>query len=310
MKPDLIVIGQISLDHIVPARPGAWYEALGGNALYAAAGARLWCDAGRIGVVARRGPNVPERIDKVLGAAGLATDGLRGTISPNMVEWLLYEPDGSRQAVERPPLGTVSPSAPGYLARKAAASAAAEDLPVDWLPARAVHLAPQVLERHAVSIPLLSRAADLVSVDPSPTYTATRTVLEIASVLRGASIVLPSRAEIEHLAPVGDFGRVGRAMVEAGIPEVVIKLGAEGVLVCDAARTTAIPAAPSEAVDFTGAGDAFCGAYLVSRMMGMTPLDAARRGTVAAAMIIESRGAEAALALDPECASRRLAILV
>jgi hypothetical protein len=310
MKPDLIIIGQISLDHIVPAHPGAWYEALGGNALYAAAGARLWCDPGRIGIVARRGPNVPERIDEVLHSVGLTTAGLRSTPSPNMVEWLLYEPDGSRQAVERPPLGSVPPSAPGYLARKAAASAAAEDVPADWLRARAVHLAPQVLERHAISIPRLARAADIVSVDPSPTYTAMRSAAEISSALQGAAIVLPSRAEIEHLAPDHDFNRVGRAMVEAGIPEVVIKLGADGVLLCDATgMTAAVPAAPSKAVDFTGAGDAFCGGYLASRMVGMTPLDAARRGTISAAMVIECRGAEAALALDQECAAQRLRIL-
>jgi hypothetical protein len=44
-------------------------------------------------------------------------------------------------------------------------------------------------------------------------------------------------------------------------------------------------------------------------MVGMTPLDAARRGTISAAMVIECRGAEAALALDQECAAQRLRIL-
>ena len=53
--PDLLVLGQVTVDHAVPATPGPWRESLGGNALYAAAGARLWCDPGRIGVVTRLG---------------------------------------------------------------------------------------------------------------------------------------------------------------------------------------------------------------------------------------------------------------
>ena len=42
--PDLLVLGQVTVDHAVPATPGPWRESLGGNALYAAAGARLFCD--------------------------------------------------------------------------------------------------------------------------------------------------------------------------------------------------------------------------------------------------------------------------
>src|SRR3954463_2115723 len=101
--PDILILGQITVDHVVPAAPGAWLERLGGNALYAAAGGRLWCDPARIGVVARRGPNVPHSLDSLLQGAGLCTDGLVPVPIDNMVEWLIYEADGSRRSLPRAP---------------------------------------------------------------------------------------------------------------------------------------------------------------------------------------------------------------
>ena len=59
MKPDLILLGQFTVDHVVPAQPGPWEERIGGNVLYAAAAARLWLEPARIGVVARLARNFP-----------------------------------------------------------------------------------------------------------------------------------------------------------------------------------------------------------------------------------------------------------
>ena len=51
--PDLIIVGQVTIDDVVPAEPGPWRRAIGGSALYAIAGARLWIDPARIGIVTR-----------------------------------------------------------------------------------------------------------------------------------------------------------------------------------------------------------------------------------------------------------------
>ena len=47
--PDLIIVGQVTIDDVVPAMPGPWSRQIGGSSLYALAGARLWLDARRIG---------------------------------------------------------------------------------------------------------------------------------------------------------------------------------------------------------------------------------------------------------------------
>src|SRR5262249_40876054 len=158
--PDLLIVGQITVDHIVPATPGAWQPELGGNALYAAAGARLWIDAARIGIVARLGRGIECQTHASLGAAELPVDRLRPLTIPPMVEWFLYEDDGSRQTVPRLP-ELRDPAVPEgvrqarYLAVLESLSADTEDIPPVWRSPRAVHLAPQVGIRHCGALQVL-----------------------------------------------------------------------------------------------------------------------------------------------------------
>jgi sugar/nucleoside kinase (ribokinase family) len=313
VTPDLLILGQITIDHVVPALPSCWYEALGGNALYAAAGARLWLDPTRIGIVARRGPNAPAKLVDVLSHAGIATSGLTAVPDENLVEWMIYETDGSRRNLPRSPelrdlRYDAAARSQRYLASKAAVSATADDIPAAWLSsARAIHIAPQVLDRHPRSIAALAHPTRLLSVDPSPTYSATLSVGELCERLRGAGIFLPSQAEVGQLVTEDDWGGLAERLAANGFPEVVVKLGERGAVVVPGqdGAAQAIPAAAAEPVDFTGAGDAFCGAYLANRLIGHSPAEAARRAVVAAAMVVECSGVEAALALDPAEARRR-----
>jgi ribokinase len=121
-------------------------------------------------------------------------------------------------------------------------------------------------------------------------------------VLDGVTALLPREQEVRHLLDTQDAWEVARSLVDAGFPEVVLKLGARGAVLAQRERPPlALPAAPLAPVaplDPTGAGDAFCGAYAASRLLGFSPVDAARRATVAAAMVVGSAGAEAGLTLD------------
>ena len=310
---DLLVLGQVTVDHVVPATPGPWRASVGGNALYAAAGARLWNDPARIGVVTRVGRGLPVDVAALLGGAGLAADGLVPVESEPLVEWILYEADGSRRSLPRNP-ALRDPTADGatlrarYLARLEALSPTAEDIPPAWLPARAVHLAPQVAERHRTSVERLRGRTELLSVDPSPHYAQGLDERGLARLLAGASAFLPSRAEVEHLGTDGDWPALVARLHAAGFAEVGLKLGAEGCLVSGpgGGPPQAIRALPAAVVDLTGAGDAFCGAYAAARALGLDPREAGRRAVVAAAMVVECAGAPAALALSPAEARRRL----
>jgi ribokinase len=310
---DVVIVGQLTVDHVVPPSPAAWTETIGGNALYAAAGARLWSAPERIGVVARVGRGLPVDVAALLRAQGLPTAGLRPVEAAHLVEWLVYETDGSRRSLPRDPelreSGTHAATLrQRYLARLEAVSASADEVPPEWLPAAAVHLAPQVEVRHRDSARRLRGGTAFLSVDPSPHYAVGRDAKALATLLAGVDALLPSEAEVAHLSAAGAWDEVAARLVAAGFPEVAIKRGAHGCLVGTAGAPSGVcvPAAPARVVELTGAGDAFCGAYAVSRGRGLDPVEASRRAVVAAAMVVECRGAAAALALSPAEARRRL----
>ena len=312
MRPDLILLGQTTVDHVVPARPGAWREQLGGNALYAAAGARLWIEPERIGVVTRVGEGCPFEPRTHLARAGIAHVTVADTGREQLVEWFLYEEDGSRRSLPRNRAlrdagGEGTGAGSEYLAHLEAQSPSAADIPAEWLPAGAVHLAPQVLGRHEETLRTLAPRTGFVSVDPSPHYSVGRSVEALAHALAPATALLPSEQEVAHL--VGEDGWAGLAgrLAAAGFPEVVVKRGAAGAILCErASRPVQVPSHPVEVRDPTGAGDAFCGAYAACRLQGFPAAEAARRATVAASLVIECEGADAALALAPDAARRRL----
>ena len=312
MSPDLILIGQVTVDHVVPARPGVWREQLGGNVLYAASGARLWIAPERIGAVTRVGQGCPFDPRAYLKRAGIGHVSVATTGREQLVEWFLYEEDGSRRSLPRNRAlrdtgGEGAGAGSAYLAHLEAQSPSAVDIPAEWLPAGAVHLAPQVLVRHEDSLRALAPRAGFVSVDPSPHYSVGRSVETLARALAPATAFLPSEREVAHFVDVDGWPGLAGRLAAAGFPEVVVKRGAAGALLCErGSPPVEVSAHPAEVRDPTGAGDAFCGAYAACRLEGLPPTEAARRATVAASLVIECEGADEALALAPEMARRRL----
>jgi hypothetical protein len=306
VPPDLLILGQATVDHVVPAQPGAWRVQMGGNALYAAAGARLWLAPARIGVVARRGRGYPFPLERTLARAGIEAHAIKDVEVDHLVEWLLYENDGARQALPRNPelrhAGPEgAPTTSAYLARLKTLSPAFEDVPEAWRRPAAAYLAPQVEGRHGPSVAALSATGAVISVDPSPHYTRKHELVAIGSLLAGTRALLPSKQEarvwLERTA--GDAGAVARELRTAGFPEVVLKLGAQGAVIAAGDTLAIVPAAPGPLVDLTGAGDAFGGAYAACRFLGYEPPEAARRAAATAALVIGTWGAEAALTLNP-----------
>lgn len=95
-------------------------------------------------------------------------------------------------------------------------------------------------------------------------------------------------------APPGpeDPAGMARALHRAGIASVVITLGARGALVADAEGIHPIPAAPVDAVDTTGAGDAFIGALAMGLARGDALPVAARIASQVGAHAATGHGAQ------------------
>ncbi len=73
--------------------------------------------------------------------------------------------------------------------------------------------------------------------------------------------------------------------------EVVLKHGAAGAIWSDGSDVVAVPAAPAEVLDPTGAGDAFAAGYLAARLAGAPPEPSLRAGAVRGATAVSRIGA-------------------
>jgi hypothetical protein len=301
--PDLVILGQITIDDVVPADPGAWQRQIGGSSLYCLAGAKLWLDPDRIGVVARLGRDYPFDIEALLRQAQVRHYSLAGFDAEHLIEWLIYEPDGSRRSVPRN-RGLLDVAAEGaadmrpYLHKLLEIAPTATEIPEHWLPARAVHLCPQVGQRHADNLRWLRDRADWISVDPSPHYSRGRTAAELARFIEGASALLPSTLELRTQLRELPAELLVMQLHQAGIAEVILKRAEQPVILAHDNALQMLPIEPRTVVDPTGAGDSFCGAYAACRMLGHSPLDAAQRAAITAALVVGCSGLEAALALQ------------
>jgi ribokinase len=301
-RPDLVFVGQVTIDDVVPAEPGPWRRIVGGSALYAIAGARLWLDPARIGIATRTGQGYPFDLRGILNEAGVGHVAITEIAEEHMIEWLIYEDDGSRRSLPRNraarDVGAEGSDAlqPFYDILLGISPTAA-DIPAAWLPAAAIHLCPQAGTRHRDSLTALRGKAGWISVDPSPHYSRKRDAAGLLSFLSGASAFLPSAQEIKPLIDRMGPEEAAAMLHEAGFPEVVLKRGGEPAIIAFDGTCAAVPVTPATVVDPTGAGDSFCGAYAANRLLGCDPITSVRRATISAALVVGCAGAEAALRL-------------
>lgn len=97
------------------------------------------------------------------------------------------------------------------------------------------------------------------------------------------AIVSGYSSDLENVALAAQRWRCG----------VVVTLGAAGALFATPGQETAAVESPAvSAVDTTGAGDAFVGAFTVGLAAGLTPLDAVRLGCASGSLSVRQRGTQ------------------
>ncbi|TLQ46636.1 carbohydrate kinase family protein [Streptomyces marianii] len=123
-----------------------------------------------------------------------------------------------------------------------------------------------------------------VSVDPaSAGFIATLGVDRFLATAAGAAVLLPNADEARLLTGLSDPADAA-AELSRRVPLAVVTLGAGGALVAESGAVTArVAPVPATAVDSTGAGDAFTGAFLAALLSGASPVAAASAGCRAGA---------------------------
>jgi ribokinase len=105
--------------------------------------------------------------------------------------------------------------------------------------------------------------------------------------------------EIELFAVSASAGlsmpAVCQQLLERGVGQVVVTLGAQGVYACSPAGEFQQPAFPVSAVDTTAAGDAFVGAFAAALARGLELSAALSWGNAAGALAVTKAGAQPSL---------------
>ena len=192
-----------------------------------------------------------------------------------------------------------------YLRAGSAASRyAPRDLPLDAI------AAARVLHLSGVSVALGSSACDAafdaiaharrhgvqVSFDTNlrlKLWPLARARAVMTEVLRQTDICLPSWDDVATLSGLDERDAIVDWLLSHGARVVALKLGRDGAYVATPGERRVVPGYAVSAVDATGAGDCFGGAFVARMVAGDDPFAAARYANAAAALSTEGFGAVA-----------------
>jgi ribokinase len=322
-------VGAVTRDFYIAADgtfsfPAGGTGVLGGGGSYAMAGAHLWSSS--IGLVGRYTKTYPADWVAQMASAGVDLSGLHQVDHvPAELVFGRYFSDGEREVYD--PVAVMRERGLEPTAEMIAwnelggdgqrnvireLSPNIEDIPKEYMNARALHLAPMPYRPHRDLVEALRPFPLILTLDPGPHYMSQVNKEELRALLTNIQVFLPSEGEVISFFGAGaDMADCAKRLAEFGAEIVGIKRSTRGSLVYE--RTSDklyhIPIFPTQMVDATGAGDSYCGGFMV----GYTETGSARQaglyGAVSASFIVESPGALYGLGFAPEEAHKRLHVL-
>lgn len=291
-RPRVIVVGNLTIDDVVLPDGTTQMASVGGNSLYTALGVRLW--QSRVGLVTRRGEDFPRDLTAMLHSLGIATDGVVDIPGPTVRNWVVYETNGERHFIYRTP-------------RERSREVAVQpgDLPVEWLKVESppvVHVTAMPLDAAEAIVDMVRRISPgvIITLDTHEDYVVDYRQ-RLQALASRVDAFIPSRSELADLVGFDEPRRALKSLSSLPTPIIVIKMGAEGVLVWDKAKGAVyeVGVAQGPVVDVTGAGDAFCGGFAAGLSLGCSPVESAQRGTISASYAVAGFGSIRLAHVDP-----------
>ncbi|KWH20076.1 sugar kinase [Burkholderia multivorans] len=289
--PEILALGEAMIE-FNQAQPGRaeFLQGFGGDTSnFCVAAARQGASAGFVSAVGD--DQFGRLLGELWGTEGVDTRFVRiDPGAPTGVYFVTHGADGHRFDYLR--------------AGSAASRYAPADLPLDALAAaKAVHLS-------GISLAISTSACDAafaaivharahrakISFDTNlrlKLWPLPRARAVMREALRHTDICLPSWDDVTALTGANDRDAIVDAMLEHGPQIVALKLGKEGAYVATPHERRVVPGFAVEAVDATGAGDCFGGAFVARIVAGDDPFAAARYANAAAALSTTGYGAVA-----------------
>lgn len=124
-------------------------------------------------------------------------------------------------------------------------------------------------------------------------------------IVKNADYITPNETEAEfftgvHIENTADAKKAAAVFIEKGVKNVIITLGKSGVFYTDGDNEIILPAIKVKAVDTTGAGDAFNGAFAAAVAMKFDTEDALRFANAGAALSVTKLGTAPAMPYKAE----------
>lgn len=299
MTPDYITFSNIIIDDIVLSDGRTFMGTLGGAGMHALIGMRIWSN--RLGYVAAVGPDFADEYRTQIEKLGV---DMRGVVCRDGYKtaraWQLFEPDDRRIEVFRTELEAFHQFTPHFA-----------DIPSEYRTVAGVHF------DWGETVPMLTelvrkfRAVNpdvVLVVEPTPAQLRTGKSEELRALFEHIDLFSPNGDDAAKLTGLTQPHDTIDRMLEWGAPVVALRIGADGSIVRtadgDGWRLPAVP--PREIVDVTGAGNAYCGGYLVGLGEGLDPLEASLRAAVSASFALEQFGVPDIDEETREEAARRL----
>jgi len=280
VKPDYVAYSGLIIDDIVLPDGRTFFNTLGGSGTHGLIGMRVWSD--RLGYFAAVGSDFDPSHRELLERLGV---DLRGLIerdgSPTARAWQLFEPEERRVEVFRTGIEEFY-----------RLEARLEEMPSDYLEARGYHL------HFGTLVQMAELAEKLRAINPAAQLLWEPTPLqfrgtddEFQAVLSRVDLVSPDLDEARQMTGQSTTDGMVETLLGWGVPAVALRMGARGSLVASAGGDVyAVPAVPTNVVDTTGAGDAYCGGFLVALGTGVDVAEAGARAAVSASFAIEQFG--------------------
>lgn len=249
----ILVLSNIIIDDLWFADGSNLPNTLGGAATYAAMAARLWWDD--VAIVTGVGTDLEEVTKGKLTTFGLRDEGhLRR--SPHTIQSrLVYRPDGTR--TETPAYGSDHFNSLQVLPR---------DIPKALRPAAGTYVFRDLDMPYWDELKAIRGELGTVLWEVQDDNIAGRW-REIASLMPQVDIFSCNLSEA--LSLFGDVSSelVCHQIIEAGAKSAVLRMGARGALVATSSGVIHVTPPPSNVVDVTGGGNAFCGGFLAGWLL-------------------------------------------
>lgn len=274
-----ISIGSIIVDDIVLPNGHTHMGMFGGGGTHAIAGMRIW--AQDVGIVSWVGRDFPLDMEALLEKEFDLGGVLRRDL-PTPRAWQVFEWDNRRTEIFRTGLHDFFVN-----------SLRPDEFPVDYFGATGVHLQCDVQYFHEWINLLRGHGTRVIVWEPWGELCLPEKRGLFREFMPLVDAVSPNLLEAQTLTGLDDPVGIARALLSDGANLVALRMGADGSLIATRDhKLIFIPAVKVEKiVDVTGAGNAYCGGFLVGLVETGDPIQAGCWGAVSGSFALEQFGA-------------------